>query len=102
MIEKNWPTKIFIFSFNFLQVMAGRILTLAARSAVSRAPLGAAQIHHVSKIGNRDVVGYGWNGQTAYVDRLDYPFPPIRFKENTPDVLVSVEQLANLDSSRTF
>lgn len=72
-----------------LQVMAGRILSVAARSVISKRPTGAAQIHNVSKIGNREVVGYGWNGQVSYADRLDYPFPGIRFKENTPDVLVS-------------
>lgn len=71
--------------------MAGRILALAART-VPKAPTGAAQIHHVSKIGNREVVGYGWNGLTAYVDRLDYPLPPIRFKENTPDILALREK----------
>lgn len=42
----------------------------------------------VSKIGNRDVVGHGWNGEPIYFDRVDYPMPAIRFKENTPDVLV--------------
>lgn len=71
--------------------MAGRILTLAAARSVKKAP-GTAQIHHVGKIGNREVVGYGWNGQTAYADRLDYPMPPIRFKENTPDVLALREK----------
>lgn len=71
--------------------MAGRILTIAARTA-TKAPTGAAQIHHVSKIGNREVVGYGWNGITAYADRVDYPMPPIRFKENTPDVLALREK----------
>lgn len=72
--------------------MAGRILTAAARTAICKRPAGVAQIHHVSKIGNREVVGYGWNGQTVYADRLDYPFPAIRFKENTPDVLALREK----------
>lgn len=72
--------------------MAGRILTLAARKAASKAPTGAAQIHHLSKIGSREVVGYGWNGTTTYMDRLDYPFPAIRYKENTPDVLALREK----------
>lgn len=74
--------------------MAGRILALAAtRSGVlTKSPLGVARIHHASKIGNREVVGYGWNGSTVYADRLDYPMPPIRFKENTPDVLALREK----------
>lgn len=71
--------------------MAGRILTLAAARSVKTAP-GTAQIHHVGKIGSREVVGYGWNGTTGYADRLDYPMPPIRFKENTPDVLALREK----------
>ena len=43
----------------------------------------------LEKIGNRDVVGFGWNGEPTYYDRPDFPMPAIRFKENTPDVLVS-------------
>jgi len=71
--------------------MAGRILALAARKA-TKAPAGAQQIHHIGKLGNREVVGYGWNGQSTYADRIDYPMPPIRFKENTPDVLALREK----------
>ncbi|XP_045624923.2 cytochrome c oxidase subunit 4 isoform 1, mitochondrial isoform X1 [Procambarus clarkii] len=40
----------------------------------------------LSKIGNREVVGYGFNGTPVYVDRVDFPMPAIRYKENTPDV----------------
>ena len=57
---------------------------VAARSASS-----SAQAEQLAKIGNRDIVGYGWNGEPVYQDRVDYPMPAIRFKENTPDVLVS-------------
>ena len=42
--------------------------------------------------GNRDIVGYGWNGNPVYGDREEYPFPAIRFKENTPDVLALREK----------
>uniref|UniRef100_A0A336L633 Cytochrome c oxidase subunit 4 n=1 Tax=Culicoides sonorensis TaxID=179676 RepID=A0A336L633_CULSO len=66
--------------------MAGRILTLAAARSVKKAPR-SLQMSTLSKIGNREVVGYGWNGEAVYADRLDFPMPPIRFKENTPDVL---------------
>lgn len=37
-------------------------------------------------IGNRDVVGYGFNGEPNYVDRADYPMPAIRWKETTPKI----------------
>jgi hypothetical protein len=67
--------------------MAGRLLAVAINAP--KTPMGACTIHHLSKIGNRDIVGYGWNGQTCYADRVDYPMPAIRFKENTSDVLVS-------------
>merc|ERR1711942_87050 len=45
-----------------------------------------ANMGAVSKIGNREVVGFGYNGENKYVDRIDFPMPAIRFKENTPDI----------------
>lgn len=42
----------------------------------------------VSKIGSREVVGFGFNGTPCYVDRVDFPMPGVRFKENTPDIQV--------------
>merc|ERR1712055_727182 len=67
-----------------------------ALNSVSRRALFSAvkvqRIQHVanmgsiSKIGNREVVGFGYNGDKNYVDRIDFPMPAIRFKENTPDV----------------
>jgi hypothetical protein len=52
----------------------------------------------MEKIGNRDVVGFGWNGEPTYYDRPDFPMPAIRFKENTPDVLVSTLICSQFDS----
>jgi cytochrome c oxidase subunit 4 len=52
----------------------------------------SAQTEALSKIGNRDIVGYGWNGQPCYADRVDYPMPAIRFKENTPDIVALREK----------
>lgn len=78
--------------------MASRMMALAVRNtSKAQLPLVAARAAHSSsqqaeelaKIGNRDIVGFGWNGQPMYQDRVDYPMPSIRFKENTPDVLVS-------------
>lgn len=37
-------------------------------------------------IGNRDIVGYGFNGQPCYVDRPDFPFPAIRWKETNCEI----------------
>ncbi|CAG7734469.1 unnamed protein product [Allacma fusca] len=45
-----------------------------------------AGVHGRSKIGSREVVGFGVNGEANYVDRIVSPFPAIRFKEDTPDI----------------
>ena len=37
--------------------------------------------------GNRDIVGYGMNGMAVYFDIKGQPFPAVRFRENTADVL---------------
>ncbi|ESO87908.1 hypothetical protein LOTGIDRAFT_98823, partial [Lottia gigantea] len=38
-------------------------------------------------VGNRDAVGYGMNGRLFYNDSMEFPYPSIRFGENTQDVL---------------
>ena len=80
--------------------MASRMMALALRhqpAASSSLMLVRSSSHGVNvhlqeklqRLGNRDVVGFGWNGEPIYYDRPDFPFPAIRFKENTPDVMVS-------------
>merc|ERR1712179_432551 len=80
----------------------GRKVKMALHSVSRRAVISAMKIQEVasamkiqqvanmgttvSKIGNREVVGFGYNGDHNYVDRVDYPMPAIRFKENTPDI----------------
>ncbi|KAK2148273.1 hypothetical protein LSH36_506g02050 [Paralvinella palmiformis] len=44
------------------------------------------------KIGKREIVGFGWNGLPTYVDRCEFPFPSIRFKETTPEILALREK----------
>ncbi|XP_076112445.1 cytochrome c oxidase subunit 4 isoform 1, mitochondrial-like [Mytilus galloprovincialis] len=39
------------------------------------------------KIGNRDIVGSGYSVRPCYEDRTDYPFPALKWKANTPDVV---------------
>ncbi|XP_011299463.1 cytochrome c oxidase subunit 4 isoform 1, mitochondrial-like [Fopius arisanus] len=70
--------------------MAGRYLVTALRS---RRPAGVRlySTHEDlppvrSKIGKREVVGYGLNGEEAYLDLEECPMPAIRFKEITPDL----------------
>jgi len=44
------------------------------------------------KLGNRDIVGFGVNGNPVYSDREDYPAPAVRFMENTPEILALREK----------
>lgn len=73
--------------------MAGRILALSARSLrASKVPFGACGISDAQRaiIGNREVVGFGVNGEPHYLDTTVCPMPAIRWKESTPDVLVCI------------
>lgn len=72
-----------------MMALAVRHTSKGQLALVSRAASSNAQAEQLAKIGNREVVGFGWNGEPIYMDRPDYPMPAIRFKENTPDVLVS-------------
>ncbi|XP_012271489.1 cytochrome c oxidase subunit 4 isoform 1, mitochondrial-like [Orussus abietinus] len=45
-----------------------------------------------AKIGNREVVGFGMNGEYSYIDRCDFPFPAIRYRECTPDFMALREK----------
>lgn len=38
-------------------------------------------------IGKREIVGFGYNGEENYIDSVHGPFPAIRFKEDTPEIL---------------
>ena len=67
----------------------GSLMSLQNPAQVAAA---AAAMSTVSKIGNREVVGYGYNGQPNYADRLDFPLPAIRFKPTTPDIQVLREK----------
>lgn len=44
------------------------------------------------KLGNRDIVGFGMNGEPSYIDREDFPCPAVRFRENSSDVLALREK----------
>ena len=49
------------------------------------------------QIGTREVVGYGNNGEESYMDDLHYPFPAIRFQEDSTG---SIKVWAELIESR--
>ena len=68
--------------------MASRLLFSSLRQVQK---LQKACVHNRARIGSREVVGFGFNGQCSYQDRTDFPMPAIRFKENTPDIVVSIQ-----------
>ena len=62
--------------------------------ATSQSVLGGYGANHggevslvKTKIGNREIVGFGVNGEESYFDDPHYPFPAIRFKEDTPEIV---------------
>ena len=38
-------------------------------------------------LGNRDIVGYGFNGNPVYQDRPEFPAPAVRYGENSKEVI---------------
>jgi hypothetical protein len=38
------------------------------------------------KIGKREIVGFGANGEPSYFDHYDLPAPAVRWAEDTPEV----------------
>lgn len=84
---------------NITRTVGRKGFSLAQRalstSTVSRAEYGLTQADKEKfypKIGNRDIVGFGFNGNANYMDRPEYPAPAIRFKENTADVVALREK----------
>ena len=43
-------------------------------------------------LGNREIVGYGMNGNPNYIDSVDFPAPAVRFRENTKEILALREK----------
>lgn len=65
--------------------MANRLLASCWRPAIQIQKRG---LFTLDRVGNRDVVGFGYNGEPVYLDKTEFPMPAIRWKENTPDVMV--------------
>ncbi|XP_076646400.1 cytochrome c oxidase subunit 4 isoform 1, mitochondrial [Halictus rubicundus] len=72
--------------------MAGKLLISCLRQNIPIHIRGMATVHFPDRIGNREIVGYGYNGEESYMDRIDYPLPAIRFKANTPDIMALREK----------
>ncbi|XP_061723811.1 cytochrome c oxidase subunit 4 isoform 1, mitochondrial-like [Cydia pomonella] len=71
--------------------MANYLMRRVLLDAV-RVPAGTRAMSELSKIGSREWVGYGFNGQPNYVDRPDFPLPAVRFRPDTPDIKVLREK----------
>lgn len=77
-----------------LNPIARRALALTLRQVSLQQTAAASS---VSKIGSREVVGFGFNGTPCYVDRVDFPMPGVRFKENTPDIQVRMSSYREME-----
>ncbi|XP_044744926.1 cytochrome c oxidase subunit 4 isoform 1, mitochondrial-like [Coccinella septempunctata] len=76
--------------------MAVRLALLGVRAIrTPKTPVGAMSMSghgsgapdYLKDIGQREIVGYGINGNPVYTDRTDFPMPAIRYKEPTPDMM---------------
>ncbi|XP_037960386.1 cytochrome c oxidase subunit 4 isoform 1, mitochondrial [Teleopsis dalmanni] len=73
--------------------MALRLINMALRRQLAQQlPRNATQVgsvasvHTLEKIGKREIVGFGWNGDPVYYDRVDYPMPAVRFREPNNEI----------------
>lgn len=49
--------------------------------------VSSASYYGRAKIGTREIVGYGTTGSYDYFDRMDFPYPAIRFREVKDDLI---------------
>jgi len=80
------------------KLLARYIKSLPAKAVFAPAGARCSSGGHVPEIyhdvpkevrGNREVVGWGVNGMSNYCDRIDYPFPALRWKEEDSTIKVS-------------
>lgn len=64
-----------------------KVANLSSRSAAS--VVSPLVKKYYPYIGNREIVGFGRNGNPQYLDDLHFPYPSIRFREND-DVVSAV------------
>lgn len=62
--------------------------TAAVFQAEPKPPVQGVMQVREDKIVGRDIVGYGINGEPQYFDSITHPFPAVRFKKNTPEIMV--------------
>ncbi len=80
-----------------MNLMRCAIQQTKAKVALAPAAIQVRSAHHDhhavvdpirEKIGTREIVGFGMNGQPNYIDRVDFPMPAIRYKEVDRDIQV--------------
>lgn len=67
------------------------VLNLKSFGILTPLRLHLREVHNRCRIGNRDWVGFGTNGSANYKDDAHFPFPAVRFKENTRDICVKYQ-----------
>eukprot|EP00088_Acartia_fossae_P051763 TRINITY_DN581_c0_g1_i1.p2 TRINITY_DN581_c0_g1~~TRINITY_DN581_c0_g1_i1.p2 ORF type:complete len:185 (-),score=58.93 TRINITY_DN581_c0_g1_i1:261-815(-) len=61
----------------------GQVQVLAVRHGSAGPPIPVQKVD----IGKREIVGFGTNGEATYMDDVMCPFPAIRFKEDTGEIV---------------
>ncbi|XP_018354046.1 PREDICTED: cytochrome c oxidase subunit 4 isoform 2, mitochondrial-like isoform X2 [Trachymyrmex septentrionalis] len=69
--------------------MAGRSFVSYLRPVIQIQRCG---LMTMEKVGNRDIVGFGYNGEPTYLDRVDFPYPAVRWQENSPCIMALREK----------
>ncbi|KAJ8680440.1 hypothetical protein QAD02_016227 [Eretmocerus hayati] len=78
--------------------MATRALANVVRSGAKKVQVrnsshDSLDVYNIPKWhGKREVVCYGASGEPTYIDCVEYPWPAIRYKEMTPDLLALREK----------
>ncbi|XP_050421289.1 cytochrome c oxidase subunit 4 isoform 2, mitochondrial-like [Adelges cooleyi] len=75
-----------------LKRLAANSSTAAVFQAEPKPPVQGVMQVREDRIVGRDIVGYGINGDPMYFDNITWPFPSVRFKKNTPEILALREK----------
>jgi len=102
-LSKNFLT----FCLNFLTMLRTTFLVCrtrvpqTARLSSAVKPVVGGEGYQISqhdrdayypKIGDRDIVGSGWNNRPQYADRRQFPYPAVRYGENNATLAILREK----------
>ncbi|CAH1112110.1 unnamed protein product [Psylliodes chrysocephalus] len=60
--------------------------TIRTTRITPKLSMQTAFMHYRDLIGKREIVGFGFNGQPSYIDRSEFPFPAIRWREPSKEI----------------